>query len=252
VANDSSKQKRARANKAQREALAARTQAAATPRPSRVAPAAGGATAAATTRRASKVSRPPQPEGEQKTAGRASARPARPLRPGDTPVDVDSLEGSFYVKVMQVPGGRQVLTAAFTAVLGFIGSVLTLFFLHQQEYGLSKKAAKTAPFETAIHRDGPLVLIPAVLGLVAAAVALRFALHPNRRWIWLGTAIFSVFLVVFMQQTLFIFSAGMLGYAVMRSSKVEGPNESIFGRGRRAAATDAETVETTGSEADGD
>jgi hypothetical protein len=253
VPNDSSKQKRSRANKAQRAALEARRTAASTPRPSRQAPVA--------TSRSSKVSKAPSAgngdEGATGKAGRsARAGRERPVRPGDVPVDVDELEGSHYAKVMQVPGGRQVITALFASVVASIAIIVLGFTLHSEPLeSLSEKAKKTAPgIDTFVERHGVLpAVLPPVLVVAFVLLAYVYALHRQRRRIWLAVTLVTAF--IGLRGIYYLPSLGMMAYALFRAAKVEGPNEPLFGRRRRAGTTDeddvtddADVVDTSGKE----
>src|SRR5690606_1431398 len=112
VANkrDTSKQKRARQNRAQREALKVRTEVASAPPEARRSKASPTA-----------VSAPGSSDGDKaapKRGGFFSPKGDRPPRPGDVPVDIETLEGSWFTKRVKVPGGRQVLTGlALTVIL---------------------------------------------------------------------------------------------------------------------------------------
>jgi hypothetical protein len=233
VANDreSSKQKRARANRAQREALAARTQAASTPRPSRAAPAAGGAKATPT-RRSSRVSRPPASDDAK------ADRPVRtrPLKPGDVPVDIDELEGSHIRKVIQVPGGRYVLTGLVAT------AALSAFSLTQKTLppeGADPKAKDLKYTRTYIDAYGaPKAILLISIPVLIVALGVIFGLTRHRRRIWIMIAVLLGVLVL--QGAIFyIFPCGMVGYGAYRAAKVEGPGEPLFGR-RRAAAAEAD------------
>lgn len=244
---DSTAQRRARANRAQREALAARSEAASTPRPSRQAPAAsgrlGGRAEKADSRDAGPANATADRSDETKPlAGEATTgrnRRAGRARPGGEPVDVATLEGSWLSKVMRVPGGAQVLNAFLVAVLATILGVVFAFLVHTEPAPGTPRNAKNVVFvDTSVESLGVArALIPLLVIVVIPAVALAFSLHPQRRRIWLGAAIVTAVLVV-TGAILFIFVAGMLGYAVYRASKVEGPQGPLLRSGTRRAAVD--------------
>ncbi|MGI8711550.1 MAG: hypothetical protein ACR2LA_11220 [Acidimicrobiales bacterium] len=225
-------QKRQRLNRAQREALAARKTAASTPRPSRQPPVAARRTGGEAK---APPSRPDEAAAPGAKAGRR-ARRVRPPRPGDVPVDVDTLEGSFYRRVIQVPGGSQAAQGFFLAVAAVVFSVVLAFLVHTvPAAGTSSKDRNAVGVDTAISRYGPVVLLPLLVILAVATLGFVYSLRPQRRRIWLVVAVVTgVF--VFIGQILFVFVAGMFAYAVMRSSKVEGPNEPLFGARRRSRA----------------
>ncbi len=240
---DQSNQKRQRANRAQREALAVRKVAASTPRPSRQPPVAA--------RRTGGEVKAPAGRTEDANTGAKSggrARRPRPPRPGDTPVDIDTLEGSFYSKVVQVPGGSQAALGFFMAVLAVGFSVVLALFVHSVPPKGTKANARNVPgVDTAIHRFGPVVLLPLVAILLAASLGYAYSLHRQRRRAWLMVAVITgVF--VFVGQILFIFVAGMFAYALMRASKVEGPGESMFASLRRPRAGRSEAIDANGNE----
>lgn len=231
---DTSSQKRARANRAQREALAARTTAAATPAPSRVAPA-GGSTSRRTR---DKVARPPSERSTSSTAGTGTkgTKAPRAVRPrlGDTPVDVDTLEGNHIRKVMQVPGGSQVL-------MGLAISVLAAFLTASQRLVLPPGTPASNPKKlkftrTLIGAFGwshalPILLAPVVVLAVAAAMGL----HKSRRRIWMVCA-FVLALLIFSRPIYYLYffiPLGMLVYGIMRANKIDGPPPA---RARRAPA----------------
>lgn len=239
---DSSRQKRARQNRAQRAALEARTQGKAPGRPSRVAP----STAEKLQRSAEER---PSGSAGSKGAAKGSARSGsgadgtkkrakreRPPRPGDVPVDVTTLEGSWFSRMTHVPGGTQALFAGVMAVVATGLVAFTKSFISeadQEELGNDAKATQTI-FE---HYD-PAVSIPLVVfPLLIAGLAVAASFHPQRRRIWLGAAavlgLLSVSVLPFL-----LFVAGFFIYAVFRASKVEGrdkPMVQVLLDRRRAA-----------------
>ena len=187
---DSSKQKRARQNRAQREAREARAKAASVPAEERKAKYASGAPDAASTR-----------------SGRGSerARPARKPRPGDRPVDVESLEGNWFQRRMAVPGGSQVLMGLALVII-----VTVMSFVVKLPAVKATKDRKALPAETLLDRIGPMALVLIFGALAIGLAAAHFALSPRRRQIWLWAAVLC-------------FPAGFFGFAVYRARKVEGP-----------------------------
>jgi hypothetical protein len=199
--NRDSKQKRAKQNRAQREAREARTKAASVP---------------ADERKAKYASSAPATGAAKK--GR-SDRPAPERRPrlGDQPVDLETLEGNWYKKRLAVPGGRQVLTGT---VLTVIITVLTVVnkYPDPDATGEAKKKL-THTFTEYYGAVGiPLVIIP----LLAMFVASYFILSPNRRRIWTICGFVAVIGAVFFGIPYF-FPVGFLFYAIMRANKIEGP-----------------------------
>ena len=244
---DSAAQKRARANRAQREALTARTTAASTPRPSRAAP-------AAARRTGGKVASPRSGKAEAAATGRGndkkSDRPARRPRLGDTKVDVDELEGSHFRKVLQVPGGAQLITATAFSVASF---VLTLGQkVRPAEGDTDKKAKYTRTLIDVLGTPRAVaILIVPVLALVAAYFV---GIHKQRRRIWLGIAVLLALYSIGSGFIYYVFPLVLIGFALFRAAKVEGPNEPMFARQRgRARATDEdETVDEDDDEFDDD
>lgn len=240
---DTSKQKRARENRAQREALKARTTAASTPTEQRQ------KARAATPERSAPA--------KQEKRGFFSPDPNRPPRPGDVPVDLATLQGNWISKRMQVPGGRQVLTAW---LLSFVVSASVLIGKVPAacpsdvkgkacvEYG--KK--HMIPFVDRYHAAAiVLLLVPIVLTGIAAVTTL----HPNHRKIWRA----MVFLMaVWVAATIgasgivYLFPTGFLFYGMQRATRIEGPLPSRRQRAAAAASDgegDGEAVGPAGDEA---
>ena len=230
---DTAQQKRAKQNRAQREALAARTQGK-PKRPSRVAP----STAEEGTEAAKKSG--------------AKPRKVRPVRPGDVPVDVDALQGTWRQKVTHVPGGTQVLMAGVMTVL-VIG--LVSFMPSYVSEAAQQASDKPKPDQTIFeaYGAGPAVI---VLGIAVAAVglALAMALKPVRRRVWIisavtvaagassGTGRNNDFAVPGGKSVL-------LGFGAFKSAKVEDGRTSLF---RRRSRTDpADTLDDSGPVEDG-
>jgi hypothetical protein len=259
VANkrESSNQKRQRANRAQREALAARTEAASTPRPSRQPPKAVRRTSGEVKERRVDANTPAAAAKGAKDAKSGANRSKRERRPrlGDTPVDVETLEGSWFKKVMQVPGGAQVL-------MGFGITVVTAVFLSQAKLfaraGTAKNVKKPKLTRTLFDVVGtPQGLLLLAIPILLAGFALFVSLRPWRRRAWTGAALAFAALVLVGGALYFnfIFSGGFLAYALFRATRVEGPAEPLFaGRRKRARQVDgpdgAETAaDDEGSEA---
>ena len=198
---DSSKQKRARQNRAQREAREARAKAAAIPAEERKAKYASGTPDAAPEKKA-RADRP---------------RPERRVRLGDVPVDIDALEGNWYHKRLSVPGGRQVLTGA---VLTVVITVLTVITKYPDPDATGKAAEEaTESFFDIYGAAGiPLLLLP----ILAMAVSTWCILSPNRRKIWIISSFVAAIGAVVLGIP-YIFPVAFLVYAVMRANKIEGP-----------------------------
>jgi len=234
VANnrDSSKQKRARQNRAQREAREARAKAAAVPAEERKAKyASSGPADAPSTKKDRAADRP---------------RPERRVRLGDVPVDIETLEGSWYKKRLSVPGGRQVLTGA---VLTIVITVLTVITKYPDPDATreAKKKATESFFDIYGAAGVPLLLIP----IIAMAVATWCILSPNRRRIWIGCSFVAAIAAVVLGIP-YIFPVGFLVYAVMRANKVEGPVPGSRAARAMADQEAAAEAEPTGDEPDED
>lgn len=243
---DSNSQKRSRANRAQREALKARTTAAATPRPSRAAPAAS--------RRAPGARGPVRSTAtdEATTAPGGRARRVRPPKPGDTPVDIAALEGSFLRRLSQVPGGSQVISAALVTVLATAFTCyLAIFTKTANTAGLERGDEGFVANATQVEVYGYVgLVIPMVIVCLMMVFALSRSLTPRRRRAWFFAAVI-IGVIGLQAAQLHILAAGMLGYAYFKANKVEGPEPLLGGRfGRRRR--DDEPVEATGSEATDD
>ena len=213
---DTSKQKRARQNRAQREALKARAEAAAVPADVRRSSAGAGESADA------------KGAGTKKR-GRAPVAPRGP-RPGDVPVDLDTLEGSWIAKRMAVPGGRHVLSALLLSVLL---SVMLAF----QKYPPADGPTDAKATESIFDLLGPFAFFLLLFPVVVVAIAAQLTLHPKHRRIWLGCTIVLGAAVLAMVQLYIVHLVvvGYLIYALQRAKRVEGP----YGKGA-ADATDVE------------
>lgn len=226
---DSSKQKRARQNRAQREARDARAKAASVPAEERKAKyASSGPTEDGSTRK-----------GRARGSAEAKPRPERRPRLGDVPVDLETLEGNWYKKRLTVPGGRQVLTGS---VLTIVITVLTVIteYPDPDATGEAKKKATESFFDIYGAAGIPLLAAP----LLAMAVASYFILSPNRRRIWIGCSFVAAIAAVALGIP-YIFPVGFLVYAVMRANKIEGPPPNSRA-GRQLAANEASADDVSG------
>lgn len=240
---DTAQQKRAKQNRAQREALAARTQGA-PKRPSRVAP----STAEKLASKSASGATGTAGEGTKDAKGSgAKPRKVRPVRPGDVPVDVDALQGSWRQKVTQVPGGTQVLMAGVMSVL-VVG--LVSFMPSYVSEAASKASDKPKPDQTIFeaYGVGPSVVL---LGIAIAAVglALAMALKPARRRVWVISAVVIAAITFLGQVSFFLVVAALLGFGAYKSAKVEDGRVSLFRR--RSASDPGTTLDESGPVEDG-
>lgn len=221
---DTSKQKRARQNRAQREALKARAQAASVPAEERRSSAAKADAEAA-------------PAGKKRTRTPAPRGP----RPGDVPVDLDTLEGSWIAKRMAVPGGRHVLSALLLSVLL---SVMLAF----QKYPPSGAPADAKATESIFDLLGPFAFFLLLFPVVVVGIAAQFTLHPKHRRIWLACTLVLGASVLAMVQLYIVHLVvvGYLIYAMQRAKKVEGP----YGSPRTPAGTEGADDEVLAPDAD--
>lgn len=226
---DSTSQRRARENRARRAALEARTGGAPPARPSRVAPSTADklkrtAETKTKTTSASETASATEAGTTRKRGGKP--RRERMPRPGDTPVDIATLEGSWVSRIMKVPGGTQALFAGVMAVVATGLMSFTKLLVAEADIGDDDAKATQTVFER--YEPGvalPLVVVP--LAIALGAVASSFL--PQRRRIWLGAAVFlALATVVAPPLQFYLFVAGFFGYAVFRASKVEGPNRSLL------------------------
>lgn len=231
--SDVGKQKRARQNRAQREALAARTKAASTPRHERVA-----AASPVTTGRAGRTGSPDDAAKGAKPGAAGSAKAALGEgRLGQVPVDIDTLEGTFLSKLVRVPGGMQVIMAAVLAVvLAVMASVMATVPPEGAERGA--KATRTL-FE-AYGASALLFLAPPLI-LVGNAVV--FGLHAKRRRMWTMSAVMLGLFALVMPQ--YLFPAGMLGYAVLRAKRIEDGPHRPRRPARSARSADSSAADVT-------
>jgi hypothetical protein len=228
VANkrDTSRQKRARQNRAQREALKARTQAASVPPTER-----------------SPKSAPSSPRAAAQPAkgGLFSGGGARAPRPGDRPVDVATLEGNWFSKRMQVPGGRQVLTGTLLTVVVTVLMALQRLPTADAPYyeasvrllnevgglELTVTEANDFPDELALWEVlGPVAFAVLALPLLAMVLSAWATLAPYRRKVWIASS-FVVAVVVMAGFIMYLFPVGFLTFAVWRAAKVEGPMRAL-------------------------
>lgn len=226
---DTAQQKRARQNRAQREALAARTQGA-PKRPSRVAP----STAEKLATKAAAGPTSTAEDGSEASKGSGSKpRKVRPVRPGDVAVDVDALQGSWRQKVTHVPGGTQVLMAGVMTVL-VIG--LVSFMPSYVSEAAQKASDKPKPDQTIFeaYGVGPALVVLAI-AVAAVGVALAMALKPARRRVWVISAVTVAAITFVGQVSFFLVVAALLGFGAYKSARVENGGVSMF---RRRSATD--------------
>lgn len=223
--NESSRQKRARENRARRAALEARKKAAQTPREVRVKQATDSGSASA------------QREATKTRKGGTTREALAQGRLGQVPVDIDTLQGGFLRKVVQVPGGMQVLMAA---VLVLVLTLMSAFTATVPPEGAEAGAAATRTLFDAYGASALLFLAPP---LMLVGNALYFSLHERRRRMWVISAVMMVVFSALMLQ--YVFPAGFLAYAAYRSKRIEE------GRARPTATDDGadETGDQAGDEA---
>lgn len=150
---------------------------------------------------------------------------ARRPKPGDTPVDLDTLEGSWFSKMTRLPGGAQVLmAAAMSLVVTAMMSFLPLFVAAEDVDDKDAKATQTI-FQ-AYSRGRAAVIIGVPLVIIGIALAASLTKHRRRAWI-LCAVVLGFFVAT--QIPFYLFPAGFLGYAWFRANKVEGA-EPLFGR----------------------
>ena len=226
---DSTSQKRARENRARREALEVRTKGAPA-RPSRVAPKTVEKLArTADTKASGTDAKADSASSKAGKTGSGKPRRERPPKPGDRPVDVATLEGSWLSRMMQVPGGTQVLFAGVMAIVATGLMAFSKLFIAEEDAG--KKGAKAT--ETIFQAYDLKLAIPLlVVPLLVAGLGVAFSFHPQRRRIWFAAA-FTLGMLAASALQFYLFVAGFFGYAVYRAYKVEGPNESFFSLLRR-------------------
>lgn len=229
--SDVSKQKRARQNRAQREALAARKKAASTPREERVA-AAAPATTDRSGGRSAKATSGAGAGGDTPASAKAALAEGRL---GQVPVDIATLEGSFLSKLVRVPGGMQVIMAAVLAVvLAVMASVMATVPPEGAEPG----ADATRTLFEAYGASALLFLAPP---LILVGNAVLFGLHAKRRRMWTMSAIMLGVFSLLMPQ--FLFPAGMLGYATLRAKRVEDGPQRPVRRARPRRGGDPDTTD---------
>ena len=257
---DSSKQRRARENRARRAALEARTSGTVPKAPSRVAPVTAEKLARADQQDRKGRSRSTSTagdsdvddsgsSGDDETSG-AKPRRQRPPRPGDRPVDIDTLEGSWFSKMTRVPGGTQVLMAAGLLVVVTLMMSFMDFYVESDQVDDPDATPTLTIFEA--EGTGRALLLLGV-PVVIMGIALAASLRPNRRRIWLVAAVLIGVLYATSILT-YLFVAGFLGYAVLRARKVEGPMEPwlvhLMNRRRGAGAGENEEPDEAADRAD--
>lgn len=203
--SDSSKQKRARQNRAQREALKARTAAAST---------------SPEERRTRAMDTPPtsaKDKGLSKGSAKGAKEPrTRPVRPGDVPVDLETLEGNWLTKRLEVPGGRQ-------ALMSFVLSTIASVMLAIQKFPVDDKAKVRT--ETLLDLVGPWAVPIVLFPILVTGVAAFLTLHPRHRRVWFWTSmLLGLGCVLLMSLYLVhLLSLGFLIFANQKATKVEGP-----------------------------
>ena len=194
-------------------------------------------------------------DGARSTKGGAARgkRRQRPPRPGDTPVDVATLEGSWLSRLNRVPGGTQalfglVMVVMVTGLVSFTNVFISA--ADKRELGNDAKPTLTA-FEA--FGTGEAVLRVGV-PLLIAVIGVGFSFHPQRRRIWLGAAVLLGLSMTLTGLPFYLFAAGFFAYAVYRASKVEGPNEPLVAslRSRRRARSAGGTEVEVGGDPSGD
>jgi hypothetical protein len=224
--NETSRQRRARENRARRAALEARRKAAQTPAEER----------AARRSQAVEKSRPERdaraPAGRRQPQGRL----------GQEPVDVASLEGSFLGKVVQVPGGMQVVMATVLVV------VLTLMAVFMDTVPPEGAERGAEPTRTLIEAYGPSAALFLAPPVILVGNALLFSLHERRRRMWMISAVMLVIFSALMVQ--FIFPAAFLFYAAWRSKRIEDGPAARPGGGKGGGKGDDDAPSDDGSDAD--
>jgi hypothetical protein len=183
--------------------------------------------------------------GRRGQASGADAKPARTAlaegRLGQTPVDLDTLEGSFLSKVVRVPGGMQVVMATvLVVVLTVMGSVMATI----PDEGAEPGSVATRTVFEAYGASALLFLLPP---LILVGNALFFSLHVKRRRMWTVSAIMLGIFSLLLPQ--FLFPAGFLGYAALRSKRIEdGPRRRIPPRADDADDADEDEARSTSDE----
>lgn len=214
----SGRQQRARANKAHREALAARTKAASTPREERVTAPSRTAPVGA---KSAKVG-----DGDPADGKPASKRPARL---GSTPIDPADLDGGWLKRMVQLPGGLQALSAASIV---FLISAMSVVLKAVPPEGAPNDAK---PTRTLFEAYGPKAFVFILPPVLMAALALAYGQHVRRRRAWLVAAFSLVTFGVFMGSLPYLLAGGFLGYGAFRSRQVEGG--TMFGEAYPGSST---------------
>ncbi|CAN5686562.1 hypothetical protein BH10ACT1_BH10ACT1_01830 [soil metagenome] len=239
---ETSSQRRQRENRARRAALEARK--GAPSRPSRVAPATADRLARSSSDAKGATGKAGSAKADPKATRSGRPRREKPPKPGDKPVDIATLEGSWFKKVIQVPGGLQALMALALAV--FVSIMASFTDLYISEADKDKKGAKATQTIFEANGTGRALLLLG-LPLLVAALAAGLSLTKYRRRIWLGAAvvigaIFGTSLI------LYLFVAGTFGWAVFRASKIEGPDTPILRRTKRLRAEAEADAQSTGTD----
>lgn len=230
---DVSRQRRSNQNRAARDALVARRQAASRgdADSEREPPVRRG-------RGRTRVKAAPVAPAKAKAATSSSpARSGRPSRSAPTPAapaataDETSASG-IWGRAQQLPGGRQMLGGF---VLVVVASALAGFVPMFKEKG--KKGT-----ESFVQIVGPRALIFLAVPVAIAAIPLVFLNHPRRRVAW-NIAAFLIGLWILLIPGLgiyYLFGAGAMVWGVLRASRAEGPAGLGFSRFRRPPRREAE------------
>jgi len=146
------------------------------------------------------------------------AKPARtrPVRPGDVPVDLETLEGNWLTKRLEVPGGRQ-------ALMSFVLSTIASVMLAIQKFPVDDKAKVRT--ETLLDLVGPWAVPIVLFPILVTGVAAFLTLHPRHRRVWFWTSmLLGLGCVLLMSLYLVhLLSLGFLIFANQKATKVEGP-----------------------------
>ena len=256
---DTSKQKRARQNRAQRAAREARSTKANEPkRPSRAAPTKKGGTKATEPAPRSARTGGGSSADEEPRGFFAKARAERGPRPGDVPVELDELEGGWFTKRIQVPGGRQVVTGAILTLVITVMTAVATFPQTAEDApedleGAALVAHTALPMlkQSLFSIYGPLAAVGLAVPCLVYLAAMQFTLSPLRRRVWIaGSFVIALVALAGVAFFVYVFPAGFLVYAVWKANRVEGPARPR--RGRRGAGEDVDEASDGDAEAAAD
>jgi hypothetical protein len=156
-------------------------------------------------------------------------------------VDVTALEGNWFSKRMQVPGGRQVLTGTLLTLVVTAMMAWWKFPPADAPYyeasvrlvdevsglGLTVTEANDFPADQALWEVlGPAAFAVLGIPLVAMVLSAWAILAPFRRKVWIASS-FVVAVVVMAGFIMYLFPVGFLTFAVWRAAKVEGPMRAL-------------------------